>query len=49
MSSPPAPRVETYLKEADEILSRTQQLEENIQSTEDIINISLDSQRNAIL
>jgi magnesium transporter len=41
--------VETYLKEAEEILARVLQVDELIQSTEDIINISLDSQRNSLL
>ena len=44
-----APSLETYLKETDEILARLTEIDDNVQSTEDIINISLDSQRNSIL
>lgn len=40
---------ETYLNQVDEILSRITQIDEHMQTIEDIINISLDSQRNAML
>jgi magnesium transporter len=37
------------LRQADEIASHINQISEHVQSTEDIINISLDAQRNALL
>jgi magnesium transporter len=41
--------LETYLKQTEEVLARIDQVDEDITSTEDIINISLDSQRNEML
>lgn len=41
--------LENYLREIDEILSQLNRRDDDMQATEDIINISLDSQRNAIL
>ena len=41
--------LENYLRESDELLNRLSRVEDNLESTEDIMNIALDSRRNAIL
>jgi magnesium transporter len=41
--------LESYLKTAEELASRTQVLASNMSSTEDIVNISLMGQRNEML
>ena len=41
--------LETYLKMADEVVSRVEELSSNMESTEDIVNIGLVGQRNELL
>ncbi|KAI8869846.1 Mg2+ transporter protein, partial [Ramicandelaber brevisporus] len=41
--------LETYLKQVEEIANSTSTLIQNMRSTEDIVNIILDSQRNSLL
>lgn len=41
--------LETYLAQSEEILNTVNNLISNIQTTEDIVNIILDSQRNSLM